>query len=239
MKLNEARSVVEDSVLHVGNDTYSPEKKDRAIKYACKRFIRETNCSVQLVDFPISPGDTLVDISNKPGLSDFIRDQFFWAHLSTDQEELRLVPYRSLIRRQTNQGKAGKPTHISWADEKQAYFYPGAGKSYAVRMERRRPLVAWESGTDNPGAVALNIPEEWIEDVLWTGGKFALIGGAPGPPDSNVAGQRFDLLIAEAKDHFTVGDPGMADRISHPTLLKLSREYSPKTTRKTARRGRA
>ena len=234
MKLNEARSVVEDSVLHVGSDTYSPEKRDRAIKYACKRFIRETNCSVQLADFPISSGDTLVDISNKPGLSDFIRDQFLWAHLSTDQEELRLVPYRSLIRRQNNQGTTGTPTHISWADEKQAYFYPGANKAYTVRMERRRPLVTWESGTDNPGAVTLNIPEEWIEDVLWTGAKFALIGGAPGPPDSNVAGQRFDLLIAEAKAHFTAGDAGMADRISNPTLRLTSAE----PTRKTSRRRR-
>lgn len=221
--LTQGRTILRNSVLHVGGSSYENDKLDDAILACCNEFARETNCTIETVSLAFAAGEALKSMTSL-GVSRWEADQFLSAHLASTLAQLEHVSYETIRRRRQADDSPGTPAKIAPADANQIIIHPKAAAAVTISLRRRQPFVSFTAGMATPDSVLLNIPIEWVRQVLWTGGKFYLLGGAPGHPDAADAGRRFDALIESAKAHFADGRPGTTDRGASPSLTRGPRQ---------------
>jgi hypothetical protein len=219
VRLDEAVDVLQDSVLNINGVTFAPEKIHRAIRASLSRFVRETNCSKARATVAITSSTTEYNIAST--ITDFTPDWFLWAYISN--REVTPTTWRSLKRKyDTGSPETGQPTEIAFDADATALVWPSPTTSYSLVITYRKPLISFTPGiANNP---TINIPDEWVYDAIWWGGRSYLIAGAPGHPDGPEAGQRFDALIAQARQRFNALDGAVDDRNTHPASKPVKAE---------------
>jgi len=219
--LEEARAILVGSVLHIRSGTLTNAELDRAILAAGRRFVRASNAASELVTLAIPAGTSLVTVTSLTGLDTFVRDQCQHLQDAVTGREIFERPYLSLARRASDASAvADWPDYYAFPTDSQMYLYPAPRANRNLTMLRRVPFGNFSIGDPLPATKYLNIPDEWVHDVLHFGAKYYLLGGAPGHPDAAVAGQEFDRLIMEARVRFIDGRPGTEDRDVRPGVRR-------------------
>jgi len=231
--LDVARDVLDESVLHIGNTTIAAIKKDRAIYTAGLVFLRETDLVTATTEHALAQDAFTLDPTT--ALTGFIRDMFNRAEidLSDVRYPIKLVPYDAIQRRTQRPGgmESGRPKLFSFLSDGEMSFDKKADVAYTIRMTHRAPMTTWTYGTGTPGAVTLNLPTEWAEQVIFTGAKYYLLRGAPGFPDAAAAGQEFFAMIEQAKGHRAPLTPAVQDRQTHPGRFPKGNQPERQATR--------
>jgi len=280
--LLEARDILKDSILHVGNTSWSDREIDDAIKYSYSRFNLECNAVTQIVAIPtLSNDDDIIDLSAETGLADFHRDQVLMIYDFTDSDAPRLLEptvFRSLLRKRLGNGTNADPTHYAFPDDKNIYIYPQSDGGQDLMMVRRKPLFAFASGsvgawadattyfggqavsyTTNsyrctsthlgpgdastrpdtgtnwtligttttmpivdPTTQTFELNDEWLQRLLYTGGRYSVLMGIPGAPEWPEAKKDFEAMIAEGKSTFMDTDGPVNDRQTAPSSAPRS-----------------
>jgi hypothetical protein len=182
--VEDARAKVLDSILHAGTATFTESKLDRAIIAAVNRFLRETRLARKTHSIAISDGVLSyslaagTDLENRTGV----------AHIaSTDWERVKYTDYNNIRHRHEKESAEGKPELIGFdGDNMIVYPTPDAAYTLTVQTYELQDVSSWTiGGTDATTlAVTLDIPDRWVDDVLWFGARGYLLFGAPGHPES-------------------------------------------------------
>lgn len=199
--LQEARKVVTDSVLHIGETTFDSDKIDRAIKVSCERFLRETGISRTVGTVTVNSAASTIDVTTT--LTDFLPGCLVeLPFIASTNSRLQVVSYQNLImQKDMMDGATGRPELIAWNSPTAGYLFPTTDAQYIISFVYVQPLTSFTPGTK--AHVTLNVPDRYVYEVLWTGTKAALIRGAPGHPDWKDAQAEFEALIARAKGEVT------------------------------------
>ena len=213
--LVEARKVLTDSVLHVGETDYPADKQDRAIKFALERFLRKTRCNIVSQTFTLTANSPNVDVTGT--WSDFMPYQLERARITYDPVEL--VNANKIIELLDTSTATAQPEMIGWETTATAWLYPIPDSAYTLTLLRAAPLVEFTPGTE--ANVTLNVPDQFVHDAIWFGASAALVYGQANSLYASTAWQRFNELIEEAKGLCGMGvgsawKPAL-DRRSWPT----------------------
>jgi hypothetical protein len=201
LTLQEAREVVTDSVLHIGDTTFYADKIDRAIKVSCERFLRETGIARTVGTVTVNSAASTIDVPAT--VTDFLPGCLVeLPFIAATNSRLQVVSYQNLVtQRDQMEGATGRPELIAWNSPTAGYLFPTTNAQYIISFVYVQPLISFTPGTKT--RVVLNIPDRYVYEVLWTGAKAALVRGAPGHPDWKDAQVEFEALIARAKGEVT------------------------------------
>lgn len=218
MTLTEARSILIDSVLHVSPNTYDTIKQDRALKFALGRFVRNTGCSRDTITVDIADATRTVDIDAAIAASDPAVLPLGVPNIVSARigyEPVQVVNFPHAMRLIRNDATAeGRPQYLSFESMAAlAHLYPLPDADYSLTLNYKADLVQWDSGTTESDDVILNVPDDYIYDVIWLGGGPALVYGEPASNWANGGWAQFEALIQQARGDITV-TPGVYIRSS-------------------------
>lgn len=221
--LAEGKGILLDSVAHEEAADFTDTQQERGIRSMGRRFNRETHCDTELIDFTVTAGTTLFDLTTVVGLGDFVRDQFQMMFRRDDEVDLAFKPFRDLKRRSSGKSFEDEIERVAFPTDYEAFFSPAPKVDTVLTLLRRKPFVTFAPPVVDDTLVDLNIPIEWVDQAIWSGAKYYMLHGAPGHSDVQTALAEFNALIIEAKAHFVDGRPGLADRSSHPSQASSER----------------
>jgi len=193
--VEQARQKLENAVLHTEVGSFSYKKLDHALIAACNRFLRETHVVRSSETLALSSGTEEYDLDTAIS-AQFRPDQILGVmYLAADDYSPVQVVAWDVIRREYDTSDAsGRPEMIAFNGDK-AIVYPSPDTSYNVTMQTWDLLdqTNWTIGgmDATTRAVELNIPDRWVDDVIWFGARAYLLLGAPGHPDAYAAMQEF------------------------------------------------
>lgn len=211
MTLEEARQTLQKSILQVGDQDFPPDRLDRAIRGSFNRFLRETHVSRTTVDATTVISQVTLDVTAAPGGEDFLPGylyaESFISSSGTDQyKEVNKSSWRQVREELQLSQTTGRPELIAWLGPSRGYLFPIPDLAYSISFPFWKPLVNWEIGTPDGSDIELNVPKQYVDDVLWWGARSYLLRGAPGHPEVEAATQAFEMLIDESKgDAISVG----------------------------------
>jgi hypothetical protein len=221
----QARTLLTESALHISaSETFSELKKDRAIKDASDRFLRETHASTLTTNITIAAAATTANITST--ISEFVAGQFIYAEISG--QEVHLVPYETIRRRYDGDTPVvGRPTKIGFRRDNLVQFDRGADQAYTMELTYwvAEDTSSWTLGTTgSTTGISMRLPDDWADEVIRWGARGYLLRGAPGHPDANAAMEEFDLLIERAKPVFAHNYPVLPLVIPLPTRQARKKE---------------
>jgi hypothetical protein len=202
--VEEARAKVLDSILHTGTTTFSESKLDRAIIASVNRFLRETRLSRKTHSISISDGVISYSMATLAAAGTDLEARVGVAHVaSTDWERVKYTDYNNIRHRHEKESADGKPELIGFdGDNMIVYPTPDAAYTLTVQTYELQDVSSWTiGGTDGTTlAVTLDVPDRWVDDVLWFGARGYLLFGAPGHVDASAAMAEFTrVLIPKAR----------------------------------------
>lgn len=197
--VQEARAKVTDSILHTGTQTFSNTKLDRAIIAACNRFLRETRMVRKSSSLSITSGTITYDLDTLATGGLNIEQIIGVLHIaSTDWKRVKLVDYNVVRHRHEHESAVGKPSMVA-VDGDNLVVYPTPDANYTLTVQTWELLdqTGWTIGGDDATtlAVELNVPDRWIDDVLWWGARAYMLLGAPGHPDASASMSEFSRVV--------------------------------------------
>lgn len=178
LTLTQARAVVRNSVLHVPNGSYSNEQIDNAILFVGKMWMRDTKCVVKFGQVAIVDGEREIDIQG--ALPDFDFWSYIRAQIVTTENHIKTVyrdNYQSVANAYCNGGTSGRPRALGMKDNATALLYPEPDDDYTLHVFYGEPFVEFTAGTLSPDSVTINVPADFVRDVLWFGAGTALVFG--------------------------------------------------------------
>jgi hypothetical protein len=206
--LSEARSILTDSVLHVGNTSFSDAKQDRAIKAACQRFIRETKCNYQSFSVPIVSGSASLNVQTT--IAGFDIQQFMTARIG--YSPVLRTSFQAIEREYAEGVVSGQPTKIAFYAANDAILFPTPNANATLTLTARTNLLAWTDGMNTPNTVTLNVPAEWARDIIWWGARGYMLYGLKGHGEAEPSMKMFGELIQTASAYFGSDQSGLTDR---------------------------
>jgi len=218
MQLDEARKVLTNSVLHVGESDYGNAKLDRALKFVLQIFLRETRCDTTLTNFAMTANSATQDVTDT--LNDFLPYQVISARIDYKKVELRNS--EELVRKLDESTSTGRPTMMGWETKDSALVYPIPDEAYTLAIARTAPLIAFDAGTEKE--IELNVPEPFIHDAIWFGASSALVHGESGNLYASEGWRRFEQLIFKVASLASMGVPGYQKDLPYPSLVNRSIE---------------
>jgi len=191
MQLDEARTVLMNSVLSLGQTDYSVVKQDNALKFALQIFLRRTRCDTSKTNFTMTASSATQDVTGT--LTDFLPYQAADARIG--YKKVELLNAKELVRLLDESTATGRPTKIGWEAKDSALVHPIPDQAYTLVIIRAEPLVDFDSGTEKE--VAINVPEPFVRDAIWFGAGPALVYGESGSLYASEGWRRFEALIQE------------------------------------------
>lgn len=177
ISLTEAREIVRDSVLNVMPGSYSDAKIDRAIQFAGRLFMRETRCVVARANVTLDAGERYADVQDQ--IPDFNVWMWARAQITVDDRIYRVLraDYGAIQRfYESNGNQTGRPRQVGFMSETRIIMYPEPEIEYTMEVQYFEPLTSWTPGASG-ASVTLNIPADFVRDVLWFGAGTALLYG--------------------------------------------------------------
>lgn len=227
MKLDEARQVVTDGVLHIDpNNTFDDQKIDRAISFAASLFANETKCCITQTNFAITAATAAVTFTADSSSAEVVGFQpAFIEHLRIGYADVQRVDYDYVRRRLEADSTAAKPTTIAFETYTSALVYPVPDANYTLVATWAAPFnTSWSLGTK--AEVTLNIPDRLIRPMLWYGAAAALVYGQMGGNPWPSTGWKLFLEYIE----WCKKNSGLNDNLTapHPYMAQQMGEGSPR-----------
>lgn len=179
MILTEARETVRDGVLHISQNTFEDAKIDRAIRFPGNDFVNHTKCTRATADVAITSSTPALDITATSGMSAFHPGQLINCRIGT-RRPLDVVDFNYMLHLHENHTASGRPTHIAFNGPGDALLYPTPDANYTLKVTWDEPFTVWTPGDNDPDNITLNIPDRYIDAVLWFGASAALVYGEAG-----------------------------------------------------------
>jgi hypothetical protein len=88
---------------------------------------------------------------------------------------------------------------VAWLSPSRGYLFPTPDDAYTITFPWRQPLVKWDIGTPDGSLIEMNLPDRYIDDVLWHGSRAYLLRGLPGHPEAESSMTEFGSLILAAR----------------------------------------
>jgi hypothetical protein len=176
ISLTEAREIVLNSVLHVPNGSYSNEKIDRAIQFAGRLFMRETLCVQKQASITLAADEREVDVQAQA--PDFNYWMFSRCHIADGVylKNMKRGDYARIQRAYENSEQTGRPHTIGFNTNSSGLLFPKPTEEYTMILQYAEPFVDWTPGASG-SSVTINIPADFVRDVLWFGAGTSLIFG--------------------------------------------------------------
>jgi hypothetical protein len=175
MSLTQARAWVRQFARNAGSSTmYANEDVDRAIMFVGDRFCRMTRALKKYASSELlATSDPDIDFT---GLTRFRPNQLVSAHIDGEEDPLEVVEWAALLEEIDEDDSEGVPTLLAFADWTTAKVHKTPDDDYTlhVRWWDRFSLDIADVGTATPGSVVLNIPTDWLTEILTYGVPAAL-----------------------------------------------------------------
>lgn len=216
LTLKEARATLLSSVLHVSERDFVPLDLDRAIRGSFNRFLRETQITRTTTAVPTVSGTATLDITATSGAGEFRPGMLLDVPFISSATGTYYPVYGAAwdaIRSQLRESTArDRPEQIAWLTADTAYLYPIPDAVYTITFTWWAPLTSFNAGTGDPGAVSLNIPEQYVDDLLYWGTRAYLLKGLPGHPEADSSMAEFKEFVRQAKSDSFFSAPSYTDR---------------------------
>jgi hypothetical protein len=206
MNLEEARDTLRDSILHKNPDAdfYGERRLDRAIRAVGKDFVHRTKCTRKTTAVSTTADQRYVDITAVSGASSFEPGLVTSVpYISTSGNDafnrLRGVDFVILRGWYSYTDSSRQPEYYAFQTRDKMYLYPVPDGAYELTIEWDEPFTSFTIGTADPSSVELNIPEHYIDEVLWQGARARLLRGLPGHPEAEAAAVEYERLVNRAK----------------------------------------
>ena len=204
MNLDEARNTLLRSILHVADRDFDKGTLDRSIRGSFNRFMRETGIGrTETNQVTVSDNET-IDVTAVPGADQFspgllYEVPFISSSGSNQWEAIRVGSFNTVRSDHEDSTATGFPEMIAWLSSSRGYLFPTPDDAYTITFPWRQPLVTWDVGTPDGSLIELNLPERYIDDVLWHGSRAYLLRGLPGHPEAESSMEEFKSIIVAAK----------------------------------------
>ena len=204
MNLYEARETLRDSVLHVGDDSnlYTIPRLDRAIRAATSEFVNVTNCTRSTLTVPTVANQRTVDPTSVSGGEDFLpgRIQFSpYISATDDFRRLRSRSFNNIRSLYEYAPSEREPEMYAFTSRDQMYLYPVPDAVYNLAIVWVPAATSWTIGTDDPDSITLNVPDVYMDELLWSGARAKMLRGLPGHPEAEAAAVDFERLKLRVK----------------------------------------
>lgn len=202
MTLDTARSILTNSVLHVGASSYTAAKLDNAIMICGNYFVEQTKCAKST--FTITTVNGTKTFNPTTTAADFEPDNVLNADIS--DWPVLVTPWRNIsMRYGGGSAESGKPRYMGFRSRTEGIFYPTPDDAYSLNINYWLPFTSWTAGTGSPGSVTLNIPQRFMYQVLWYGAGPSLISGQAGTTALDNAWRKFEDWVERCKGASTTG----------------------------------
>jgi hypothetical protein len=204
MNLDEARNTLLRSILHTSDRDFDKGALDRSIRGSFNRFMRETGIGrTETNQVTVSNNET-IDVTAVPGSEQFspgllYEVPFISSSGSNQWEAVRVGSFNTVRSDHEESTATGFPERVAWLSSSRGYLFPTPDAAYTITFPWRQPLVTWDIGTPDGSLIELNLPERYIDDVLWHGSRAYLLRGLPGHPEAESSMEEFKSLIVAAK----------------------------------------
>lgn len=179
MTVTEARDWI-TQFLRSGAATsdYSAADKDRGLITVCEQFARMTRCVQVAGTVALTAASAVADCS---GLTTFRPERIMSAHLVTKACELQLPGFEDVHRRQIECPRSGAPERLAFetTTATSGIVYPTPDVNYNLRIKWWEPMITFTPGTVTPDAITLNIPRDYLPQILSLGVPSALQANHP------------------------------------------------------------
>ena len=212
MRLSRAKQIVR----RVLKDRYGEDQETDGGLYACNYFLRRTRCQTTSGNVTLSSGTATVDIAAT--LTDFRFNR--WCSGEIAGYPLRARGYEVVQAKRREQLYSGRPKVIAWRTPGTAYMWPTPDSAYTLSVVYTQFIQTsdvYDGTEDDP---ELNVPEEYILDVLWLGASSAIEVNNPSVLYQNAAWQRFEQFIEDVQGECAltfVHDPQLDDSFDEET----------------------
>ena len=218
MDIEEARSTLLDSALHISNSTFDNTKVDRAIRDAGNEWLYVTHSDEATTDIALAASVSSVNITST--VSNFTVSQFVRAEISN--RDMALVDYQTVSRRFDGNSPVGQPTMIGFRNDSLAQFDVTTATTHTLNLTYWKQLTAWTLGSTTTAVLgaSLNIPEEFAGNIIRWGARAYMIYGAPGHADADAAMQKWHGLLALGRERYKPYWPETVEQINlGPALM--------------------
>lgn len=226
--LLDARQRLFAAALHIqeeqGGDTpYNAYGADVAIQDVLSDLVEATRCTETVASFTIPASTSTINLTSATvspttfNKSDFRKEHVFYA--SIDKFDVQVEDIAVVHREyRGDETPSGRPDFMAFEGPTAVTFDKQTDAGYTLRVWCYEPLVAWEAGTDDPGSVTLNVPDQYLFWAIRFGCAPAMVYGDPNSLFSDPGWQRYmkmrdDLagrLDAVRKGRRAVGQTGGA-----------------------------
>jgi len=192
MILSEAVFTVENGALW--SNSYKPGEVHRAIRTAGNLFVMETDCARSTTNVNTVASTATVNVTST--ISGFRQEHLEYCRIGTK----RLVPARieTILRWQNGDATAGEPDYFAFEANDSMRTFPIPNAIYAMAITHSPPFTSIDPGVTS-GSTELNIPDEYIDGVLWWGASVLLVYGEAGTAYGRPEWQRFEEHIQSVR----------------------------------------
>jgi len=218
MDIEEARSTLLDSALHISDSTFDKTKIDRAIRDAGNEWLYVTHSDEATTDIALAASVSSVNITST--VSNFTVSQFVRAEISN--RDMALVDYQTVSRRFDGNSPVGQPTMIGFRNDSLAQFDVTTATTHTLNLTYWKQLTSWVLGDAATSTIetSLNIPEEFAGNIIRWGARAYMIYGAPGHADADAAMQKWHGLLALGRERYKPYWPETVEQINlGPALM--------------------
>lgn len=205
MTLTEARDWI-TQFLRSGASTsdYSAADKDRGLITVCEQFARKTRCVQVAGTVALAADSAVADCS---ALTTFRPERILSAHLTTEECELELPGYQNVHQHQIRCTGTGKPRRLAFetTTATSGIVHPTPDAVYSLRVKWWEPFVSFTAGTGTPDTISLNIPRDFMPQILSLGVPSALQANHP---SHGYAGESWKKYLAYEASMAGAGNTG-------------------------------
>lgn len=190
MTITQAIAIVTQALK---TNSYGEARIRDGIAWAGTRFLRETGTVRKLADKTCTPGSSTLDTST---ITDFRPERLQMAYVTANKEGLMVYAASAMLRMQQQKPCTGTPKGIAWITDTSAELWPTPSTADTIRIIYSQPLI---DVVNSSGGTTINIPDEYLHDVLRFGATAATEHNDPDALYADKAFQRFEDFIQQIK----------------------------------------
>lgn len=204
MLLSQCRDALRRAVLHAGGRSYDHDKVDSAIQFMGNDFVNYTGCTRTSGTVTISADTNTVDLSS---LSGYTTECFRQARIGYTPY-LKKRDFDQVLEDIEQCAQTGTPTTISLeVGSTIALLYPTPTVEATLTVFWCPPFTSWTPGAKNPGEITLNIPDRYINNMIWLGAAAAMVDAEADTYYHSAGWKQYERMKIQTRKEFN-SNPG-------------------------------